>query len=430
MLVPLRLRGEGGAIAILVAIFALLMFGLAAIVVDLGMVRVTKADSRAAADSAALAGAAALYRDDGTGPWFDDAIAAVKASASGNGTANGDWGSCFATPPSPSWVAASSATSCIMFDSSSSPRRVFVAIPARHVDAAFGGVFGYSGSDVTASAQAQARDRSVQDCSLCIDNLLTVDGRVTVDGDGSAAAGQIEVNDGGRLELTPGAMQAGGGIGAETWPPSPAPPSTRYSPQPDQFGPADPFAGTARPLLPVNPISNVRCGDGQSLATGVAYRVVRITGDCQVSSGTVFITQRLLVDAGMTLTGSDAMLYFTCRGGSPAMAVNCDSSASGGRLQVFDGGTLNLTGGQFVGGRPFAIWFDPDNSEVLEITGSLTVGGANVYKPAGRMAVDGSTTVDGLVAVDDLSIGSAGTFDLTANGLGSQPGAFRVALVK
>ena len=35
-----------GAIAILVAVFALVMFGFAAIVVDLGMVRVTKADSR------------------------------------------------------------------------------------------------------------------------------------------------------------------------------------------------------------------------------------------------------------------------------------------------------------------------------------------------------------------------------------------------
>ncbi len=42
---PVRRRtDEGGAIAILVAVFALVMFGFAAIVVDLGMARVTKAD--------------------------------------------------------------------------------------------------------------------------------------------------------------------------------------------------------------------------------------------------------------------------------------------------------------------------------------------------------------------------------------------------
>lgn len=60
-----RLRGEDGVFAILYAALTLAMFGMAAIVVDLGQLRADKRDSRSAADAAALAGTAGL----GLGPY-------------------------------------------------------------------------------------------------------------------------------------------------------------------------------------------------------------------------------------------------------------------------------------------------------------------------------------------------------------------------
>lgn len=60
-----RLRGDDGVYAILYALLMLVVLGMASIVVDLGLLRADKRDSRSAADSAALAGAADL----GAGPY-------------------------------------------------------------------------------------------------------------------------------------------------------------------------------------------------------------------------------------------------------------------------------------------------------------------------------------------------------------------------
>src|SRR5205085_7867274 len=49
--------GDRGAVAILVAVFAIVMFAVGALVVDLGVARVTRRDAQNAADSAALAAA-------------------------------------------------------------------------------------------------------------------------------------------------------------------------------------------------------------------------------------------------------------------------------------------------------------------------------------------------------------------------------------
>ncbi len=176
-----------------------------------------------------------------------------------------------------------------------------MVLPPRHVNAAFGGMVGYSGADLTASAQAQARDRTLQDCSLCVNQSLTVSGAVDVGGDGSAIARSGRVNSGGHLWLTQAAVDAGAGIGFESWPPSPAPPSARYSPQPERVAALDPFAGTyTQPTPPnINSLDNVTCGTGQSLQTNtVVYRRVTVTGACSVGSGRLFVIQRLRINSG------------------------------------------------------------------------------------------------------------------------------------
>jgi hypothetical protein len=428
-----RVEGERGAIAVLVAVFALVMFGLAAIVVDLGMARVTKADTRAAADAAALAGAAALYAEPNPAARIPDAVTAVKDSAVRNGTATSEWSGCTAPAPGPGWVRAGSGSGCILFDSASSPRRVFVAIPPRRVEPVFGGLLGYSGTDVSASAQAQARDRTMQDCSLCAGDLIDVSGRVRIDGDGSAVADRLLVRPGGELKLTAAAIGAGGGIGYETDPPSPRPPDPRYDPQPERQTTVDPFAAAARPGLPGNTTSSVTCGTGQSLQTGFAYRNVTVAGNCTISgSGTLFVTRRLRVTSTGTLTGTNSTVFITCRGGSPSRARYCDSSSSRGWLSVSSGGRLNLTGGSWTaGGRQLAIYYDPANTADMIVDGALTVTSGSVYKRTGDVEIDGATTVGGLMSVDDLDVDDVSdTLTVSATGLGSQPGPFRVALVK
>lgn len=427
-----RSHDDRGAIAILVAVFALVIFGFAAIVVDLGMVRVTKADVRATADAAALAGAADLYNEPDPTPRFADAVKAVMDSAEGNGTPRAEWNTCTAPLPGPRWVPGARGTSCILFDSASSPRRVQVVIPSRRVDASFGGVLGYSGSDVNASAQAQARDRRMQDCSLCVSDLLTVDGQVKVDGDGSAIAGRGQVSGSGAgIQVT-----GEGSLGFETFPPSPQPPSPLYSPQPEQASPEDPFAGAILPRLPAPPpprtnrIVNATCRNGQTLQTGRAYGNVTISGACAVSGGTVFVTGRLRVNSGATLTGTTTTLYLTCRQGNTAQSCRI-GSFNGGRLEVRDGGHLKLSGGSLGdASRLLSIFFDPSNSASMSVDGTLTVTNGSVWKRSGGVSVAGAVSVGGLASVDDLSVDIGGTVVVSATGLGARPGPYRLALVR
>ncbi len=218
-------------------------------------------------------------------------------------------------------------------------------------------------------------------------------------------------------------MDQGAGIGAGTWPPSPIPPSSRYSPQPEQVSPADPFSGTARPVLPTNNISNVNCNSGV-VATGVAYRNLTIRGACQVANGTLVVAQRLRVNAGASLTGTNATLYFSCRRSGPNRAQNCDAGGSSSTLQVRGGGSLRLTGGSLsAGARPLAIYFDPDNGDNMTVAGTLDIGAASVYKRLGSLSIDGAMTVGGLISAQDLTVAAGDTLDVTTTGLGVAAGS-------
>ena len=158
--------GDRGAVAILVATFAIVMFGVGALIVDLGMARVTRRDAQNAADSAALAAANALY-PSGTTPDFTGAVAAAKTFASANyGTTDGDWTGCTTTQNltyTPAGV-----SPCISFDSATAPVNVRVIVPSRHVGTFFGGAVGYHGMDVSALAQARLNRDSRPTCVFCV----------------------------------------------------------------------------------------------------------------------------------------------------------------------------------------------------------------------------------------------------------------------
>ena len=74
-------RTESGAVAILVAFFALVVFGLAALVVDLGAARDARRMSQNASDASALAAANAVYNTGSNTSHVAAAVAAAKSYA-------------------------------------------------------------------------------------------------------------------------------------------------------------------------------------------------------------------------------------------------------------------------------------------------------------------------------------------------------------
>jgi hypothetical protein len=58
-----------------------------------------------------------------------------------------------------------------------------------------------------------------------------------------------------------------------------------------------------------------------------------------------------------------------------------------------------------------------------------TFGGSH-YQREADLSVTGTASIGGLVSVEDLRIGLNDNLTVTATGLGSRPGAFRVALVQ
>ena len=126
-----------------VAVFAVVAFGFAAIVVDLGYARSLKGHAQDAADSAALAGAAALFADGGV-PDFDEAVlqaqinAQIEAMEPAYGRSCVDWSS--ADPGASLDVQ----IGCVSFDSADTiPRRFACDVPDIAVPSFFGGIFGY-----------------------------------------------------------------------------------------------------------------------------------------------------------------------------------------------------------------------------------------------------------------------------------------------
>jgi hypothetical protein len=323
-----------------------------------------------------------------------------------------------------------------MIDSAASPRRLRVVMPSRRVNAAFGGLVGYSGADVSTESTAQARDRNMQDCSLCVFDQLDVDGDVVADGDGSVIAGRGSVHWGATISLTQNAVDAGAGIAFRSWPPSPNPPSSRYSPQPEQASPTDPLAG-AHPVFvgrPGNRRADFVCASGQTVQADFHYRNVTVQTGCRFESGTIFVTGRLRVNSGaQPLLAIGTTIFLTCRDGR--FIDDCDDSGvtGRGRVQVLGGGRLVMSGGDIVeNSRPIAILYDDDNNSDLDVDGDLVVGGGSIYAPESDFDIRDLVDIDeGLIAVEDLTLyDDNDDLNLRATGLGSRLGAFRIALVQ
>ncbi len=412
-----RLRDDSGVVAVIVAIFSVVMFALAALVVDLGLAREIKRDAQTAADAAVLAGAGELYSDAGA-LQVNQAVAAVKDTAAANfGTAAADWSACSTTLPagwSPSVGAQTSGTSCIAFytapdDADGLPNQLQVVMPTQAAPALLGGLVGYEGTEIGAVAQGSAVSSQIPSCTFCVRGALEVgDARVTVTGGGSVQAGVgVQVTSNGRITVQNGGTitftgNANPGSGPQY---APTPPQTN-SGKPVK----DPFETRAMPStagLPDSGSDSVACGPGgQASLTPGRYHDISIKNvTCPLADGLYVITGEFhLESAHARVVGDRVTLYFTC--GTRQSPSSCGSGADGGRL---DGDRKGLTlGTPFFGG--FSILYDRGNTSDLILAsdddptsppssygGSIYARNADVLVESGRMNVGGPFVVGSLV---------------------------------
>ena len=200
-----RRHDDRGAVVVLVAAMTVVLFGIAALVADLGQARVLRGEAQAASDSSALAAANRLYLEGTADADLPAAIAAAHDYALDNyGVTEADWAACqdagaltYKAPATTYDEKSYSATECISFDDKDAttdgiqPESVRVVAPVRGVKLVFGSVFGASHLDVSAQAQASLKLDSISDCALCVVGFGPHD---LQNGDATIAGGSVAIN--------------------------------------------------------------------------------------------------------------------------------------------------------------------------------------------------------------------------------------------
>ncbi len=418
----MRLRTLGtddGAVAILVAVFATVMFGLAAIVVDLGQARMLRADSRSGADAAALAGAGAVADAGGTS---DATLATTVKSSVLKNTGLSDWvSSCPVTSLPAGWrEATGGGTRCIaVHDGASGPDRVRVTLPTRRSVAGFGAIFGFGGIEVTATTQAQVRRQDVPGCGLCVFGSVDAKGPVTVTGGDSLAASSGKIKDSGFLRVDSPAVIS--------FASQPDPPTGPYSVDPVTSPlPTDPFAGQVPPLpYPAAVADNKVTCDGGALPEGV-YDKIEVKGLCTAGGG-VFVTDELDVKKdGRLVTGftSGSTIYLIC--GDRAAPRACASSGeSGAKLKVAKEGSVDISASA---ASQFVLYVSPNNTSTVEVDGPVRLTG-HVYAKRAEVDLKKATlSVAGRVVVGALKLDKESTAVVATSGAPTTAGPLDVRL--
>ena len=397
---------DSGAVAILAAIFAVVMFGFAAIVVDLGAARATRGSAQKSADASALAAANVLYPPAQTVADIPAAVQAAKQYALANyGTAASEWAGCsdaerLAHVPL-------GGTECISFDQAVSPTRLRVRIPARDVASFFGGIVGYNGLTISAVAEVTV-DAQPPACVLCVlrpvlnhnfdrDDLRVQGGTVWVNGN-------VDLGGSGRISTTGNAATNVEGTVDR--------PDRVSGVLNQSAGPVtDPVADDATGFLsdlasyPTTPVKTNPCSDGPGYYAAVT--VPSGGGPCTLSPDPVtganlyIFRGTLNVAKDRTLVTSGVTLYFPC-----GNAGTC-ASAGQGRLDLrTDNFALTApTTGPRTG---LAVLYDRVNNAALKLAGKSASGDitGTVYAPAADLDMPkacGSSPFVSMVVVGEIT---------------------------
>lgn len=162
---------EAGAVAVIVALFAVVLFGFCALVVDVGHAEDVRHNAQNAVDAGALAGVQELssYLANGANVLPDPNLAVVVEKVVDDNLPGSDWSSCAAPDPAGPFTA-SAQTNCVQWAAAdaSNPVRVRVEFPERKIATAFGGIFGVGSFAVHPSAVAAVGNSAgVPPCAPC-----------------------------------------------------------------------------------------------------------------------------------------------------------------------------------------------------------------------------------------------------------------------
>ena len=404
---------DHGAVAVVTAIMAVMLFVIAALVVDLGIARDSRRQAQNTADAAALAAANALYST--TAPRlnqpgdFQAAVDAAKAYAAENyGTTEEEWSSCTAAEPL-AYVHPGTGTNCISFDAFLYPRNVLVVVPVRQQPSIFGGVAGYEGVTIGALAQARLDPGGASVCSFCV--LGTVDhdlqnGNLTVTGGNLWFNGNVDIGPNGYAGSLEGYVAAedgtqvldGGNAYVEGTVKSNGTKFQNGAGQTGQPRIVDPLVADVLPFATQESLAAKvdPCTDGPGIYG--EYKTTQ-SGECVLQPGLYVFTGdfELSGNAGQ-LQAKGVTFYFTC--GEGTVPEPC---AEGGE----EGGGIKLSGnGGYVLEAPLKTTY-PSLPE--ELYGYALV--YDRYNTADMLLVgNGASTVSGTI------YGVNATLDLRGNG--------------
>lgn len=440
MVLVRRPRDERGAVAIIVAVLSVVLFVLAALVVDLGQARDRSEASQVSSDAAALAGGTALYQTGGStgcsvSPCFAQAVAAVEAYTAKNlpGITAASWSGC--TDPHHYYVYSGTlpsgtvATSCISFAdddnlaNSTQPTKVRVLTPQVAVKTGLGNVAGVSTIDVQTAARAQLPWGTARSCGLCMLGAVASDvgnGDVTVSGASIHTNGSFDVGAQGTVTVTTDTADREITTTAAAGCSQNCDPAAVYAPTMP-----DPYASLSLPPSDMPHAAKTDpCSTSASVGgPGVYSAAITLPkGACNLQPGMYVITGSWTAGNNTQLTGTGVTLYFACGGATPRA---CSAPGEAGGFLDMKNGTAGtsvtsplsaMTTGSLAG---FVVVYDKYDDSPLGLQGNGdTYYAGTVYAPSSQMNFPGNSTihvVNGPIVVSSLySNGNKASMELTS----------------
>jgi Flp pilus assembly protein TadG len=372
-----RDREERGAVAILVAVMTVVLFGIAALVADLGQARVVRGEAQAASDASALAAGNALYLAGTKVADIPAAIAAAKSYAAKNyGVDAAAWASC--TDPAALEHQAPD-TPCISFDDDDEPSVVRVVAPVRGVNLVFGAIFGVSNMNISAQAQASIRLGGAANCGLCVVGHGYHDFQ---NGDAYISGGDVSINGSVNIQNN-GLVSTDGLISVEG---SATGPLDGYTPDPLVGQPPvdDPLANYPLPSdFTAMTAKTDPCGTGTTHGPGIYGPNNFGNGTCVLQPGLYVITGQWDFSGTSALDATSGVtLYFAC--GSTTAVTPCNPPGqNGGWLDAAGNGNIHIVAPTTGPTAGVAIMYDRLNIRDLQISGAARASAAG-EDPAAR----------------------------------------------
>jgi len=368
-------------VATVVAAAMVVLVGLLAIVVDLGMSRDEQQKAQNAADAAALAAATRLARTTNPAAVTSQEMTQARALADQYVQANG-W------PAGIGGFTVDSATQTVTVD--------LVSVRSPRI---FAGAIGSDTPSVGASAQATWA-RAPAPCALCVLGDLSAQNGQTVNSTGNILVrDDLTVGPNGSVTSTGGIVGYGGGVDNNGLivpnPPVAITPIT------------DPYAVT--PVLPPGPPAPALGGPVVTATSGQCSPGTydNVTTCRTFAPGVYVITGQNRFSGNINVTSNGGvLLYFTCSStvGGVTVSSACAPGAEGGSLDF--AGTVHATLDAITGaGSPYrglAVVYDRNNTSDLSLIGgpNITINGGVYARSAtlknagmGPLIVNGSMVV-------------------------------------